>query len=196
MNASNDDLDLKSLWQDTAAPDVDDLINSVRKSRARMWQLLAVELVGTIGALIMMAIYTVWGVFGDRYWFPVGLSVVAVGVQAWTWRWRAGLWHALSDAPIDLLKLQRKRTLMNLKLARYYFWGTPICLLLGLAFAFLAVDDGFSAGFSEPVRVTLLISVSLLALLTIIYGGRMTNRCKRDLILIDARINEFEGNEK
>jgi len=196
MNASNDDLDLKSLWQDTAAPDVDELISNVRKSRARMWQLLAVELVGTVGALIMMAIYTVWGVFGERLWFPIGFGVVAIAVQAWTWRWRSGLWHALSDAPIDLLKLQRKRTNMNLKLARYYFWGTPICLVFGLAFALLAVDDSFSAGFSGPVRVTLLISVGLLVLLTVIYGGQMTNRCKRDLIVLDARIKEFEGNEK
>lgn len=196
MNASNDDLDLKSLWQDTPTPDVDALLKRVHKSRRRMWQILCVELVSTAGALAMLCIYSLWGVFGANLWFPIGAGALAVAVQAWTWRWRRGLWSALSDAPLDLLRLQRKRTRLNLKVARYYLWGTPISIVVGIAFALLAVDEQFSTGLSDLIRGALLALIFGLVALTLVYGWRMARRCKRELVEIDARIAQFEDAEK
>ena len=196
MNANNDDLDLKSLWQDTPAPDIEELLSSVRRSRTRMWQILAVEVIGSAAALLVLVIYSVWGVFADSLWIAAGVGALTVGFQAWTWRWRRGLWHALSDAPLDLLRLQRKRTRMNLKIARYYLWGTPVGVVIGVAFAMLAVDDKFSSGLSGPWRVAVITCACFLFVLTMIYGFEMANRCKRELTRIDARIAEFEEDAK
>ena len=196
MTTSNDSSDLKTLWQDSATPDVNELVQGVRRSRTRMWQLLAVELILTAAAILMLIIYALWGVFGERLWPAISLGAAAITTQAWTWRWRHGLWKAMSDAPLDLLRLQRKRTLVNLRLARYYAWGTPIGLPIGLAFAWLTVDENFSSGLSDPARLALLFAVMSLAVLSTVYGFRMARQCVRELALIDARISEIQDTVK
>ncbi len=195
MNEPNDDLDLQSLWQDTPPIDVDELIKSVNTSRQRMHQVLAIELIGSLGALALVFIYQVWGVFGDVLW-PAGLMCLfVVGYQYWTWRWRHGLWQSVSDSPMDMLKLQKRRAKLSLRIAHYYLYGTPIFCGLGLGFALLAIDDNFTTGISGGFRLALIISAFGLMALTMIYGWQTARRSRQEIVDLDAKIAELENIE-
>ncbi len=193
MSEHNDDLDLQSLWQDTPPLDVDELLDNVRASRSRMNQVLAVELIGSVGALLMIFIYQMWGVFGDLLW-PAGLmSLFVFAYQYWTWRWRRGLWQSVSDAPLDMLKLQQRRAKLSLRIAHYYLYGTPIFCALPILLAMYTVDENFTADISGGLRLFLLICAFGLLVLAMIYGWQMARRSRKDIEDLSARITELEA---
>ncbi|MEO1574349.1 MAG: hypothetical protein AAFU65_05245, partial [Pseudomonadota bacterium] len=156
--SQNDD-DLKTLWQSTPALDTSDLLKRVQRERRRMSWLFWFEVVATIFAIGMIGVYDYLDFFGDRRLAAWLGLLAALGLQVWMWHWRHGLWDAVSEAPMDLLTLQLKRARVGLRIAKYYAYGTPIGALLGVLASFYLVSDVPRLGLSLGVRITIIVAL-------------------------------------
>lgn len=187
------DDDLKALWQSSPAIDTADLLKRVGQERRRMSRLFWFEVVGTVLALGLFVFYETLGLFGDRSWAAWTVVTAAIGMQIWMWYWRRGLWDHVSQAPMDLLRLQLKRAKVGLRIAKWYAYGTPIITVLAALFSFYLLPEAPSLDLPQVWRVIILIALLAMVVGMTAFGVAMMKRYRARIEWIESRIDALAG---
>lgn len=190
---SQQDDDLKTLWQSTPHIDTADLLRRVARERRRMIVLFWAEVVSAVLTFGMIWAFDAMSFFGDRGGAVWAVLIAAMGFQVWMWLWRRGLWDAVSEAPMDLLNLQLKRATVGLKLARYYAYGTPIATLLGFALSHYVAVDAPVIDVSDLARVAILAGLVAMIVAMTVSGFIMMRRYRARINWIRSRISELSA---
>ncbi len=189
MSANGNDDELRALWQDTAPVDVQALTRTIARGRARMRFYLVLEVALTAALVGFLGWLWLRGAFSTP--LMLGITFITVALQWWSWSWRRGLWHAVSGSPPDMLRLQRQRAQMSIKIARSFSWGAPISLMFGVLVRWLMDKQGgepFSLGLPISARLTLLLAMGIALSIGAVWGLRREKQCKAEIAQLDAQI--------
>ncbi len=188
---SSQDDDLKSLWQTSRGIDIDDLLRRVASERRRMNHLLWFEIISTVLGIGVVVYYDRVGIFGQHRPIIWLLLAFCMALQLWMWWWRRGLWTAVSQAPMDLLNLQLKRARVGLRIARYYAYGTPVFVVIGMLVAHFADGDLPKIDISDLARGALMTGLIAMVVGFTLFGVRMMRRYEARIAWITERIAQL-----
>ncbi len=189
MSANGNHNDLRALWQNSAPVDVQALMRGIARGRARMRLYLLLEIVSTV--LLLGWLGWLWREGAFNTGLMSALVALTIALQWWSWSWRRGLWHAVSESPADLLRLQRQRAHMSIKIARSFSWGLPLSLMSAWLARWLADrmgHIGFSLGLPFATWLTIIGLMGVGLCVGTIWGVRREKHCRAEIERLDAQI--------
>ncbi|MEM7081490.1 MAG: hypothetical protein AAF465_01965 [Pseudomonadota bacterium] len=193
MNDSQDDFNLRNIWQQSPSVDVDELIRGVKQARSKMRRFFYFELGSSILGLALIAWFWSLDGLGDQRGLIALLVVAAIALQFWTWTWRRGLWDAMAGSPPELLDLQKRHLLLDIKIARSCSWGVVIGVLVGFGMGLFV--EGERLDIDEGLRMALLAFAVIFLLALFLWGVRKEMVARTRLKALEKRIQALEESD-